>query len=186
MAQLIEFGDPELENFAAFAHLLSRRLKGVTPENIDLSALVLEKFKIKYDKEPLPEAFNQVLEPIRPNYNDPADREQAFLADIIRRLNELFGDVGDEPGRRNFANGTITRVTQNPIVVEQIEKHDKSIALKGDLPQAVKQAVVQALLKEGDIARTLLKDPQVMASYVELIFDMMKQKTADPLENQHG
>ena len=67
MAQLIEFGDPELENFAAFAHLLSRRLKGVTPENIDLSALVLEKFKIKYDKEPLPEAFNQVLEPIRPN-----------------------------------------------------------------------------------------------------------------------
>lgn len=175
MAQLIEFGDPELENFAAFAHLLSRRLKGVTPDNIDLSALVLEKFKIKYDKEPLPEAVNQVLEPIRPNYNDPADREQAFLADIIRRLNELFGDVGDEPGRRNFANGTITRVTQNPIVVEQVEKHDKSIALKGDLPQAVKQAVVQALLKEGDIARTLLKDPQVMASYVELIFDMMKQ-----------
>lgn len=60
-------------------------------------------------------------------------------------------------------------------MVEQIEKHDKSIALKGDLPQAVKQAVVQLLLKEGDIARTLLKDPQVMASYVELIFDMMKQ-----------
>ena len=68
-----------------------------------------------------------------------------------------------------------TRVTQNPIVVEQVEKHDKLIALKGDLPQAVKQAVVQALLKEGDIARTLLKNPQVMASYVELIFDMMKQ-----------
>lgn len=175
MSQLIEFGDPELENFAAFAHLLSRRLKGVTPENIDLSALVLEKFKIKDNKDPLPEAVNQVLEPIRPNYNDPTDREQAFLADIIRRLNELFGDVGDEPGRQNFTNGTITRVSQNPIVVEQVEKHEKSIALKGDLPQAVKQAVVQALLKEGDIARTLLKDQQVMASYVELIFDMMKQ-----------
>ncbi|ADM96335.1 hypothetical protein BM451_14525 [Dickeya dadantii] len=85
--------------------------------------------------------------------------------------------MGDEPGRRNFANGTIARVTENPIVVEQVEKHDKTIALKGDLPQAVKQAVVQALLKEGDIARTLLKDPQVMASYVELIFDMMKQRS---------
>lgn len=175
MAQLIEFGDPELENFAAFAHLLSRRLKGVTPENIDLSALVLEKFKIKDNKAPLPEAVNQVLEPIRPNYNDPTDREQAFLAEIIRRLNELFGDIGDEQGRQNFANGTITRVSQNPIVVDQVDKHEKSIALKGDLPHAVKQAVVQALLKEGDIARTLLKDPQVMASYVELIFDMMKQ-----------
>lgn len=64
-------------------------------------------------------------------------------------------------------------------VVEQVEKHDKSIALKGDLPQAVKQAVVHALLNEGDIARTLLKDPQVMASYIELIFDMLKQRNND-------
>ena len=107
------------------------------------------------------------------------DREQAFLADIIRRLNELFGDVGDEPGRQNFANGTLMRILQNPTVVEQVEKHDKSIALKGDLPQAVKQAVVHALLNEGDIARTLLKDPQVMASYIELIFDMLKQRNND-------
>ncbi|WP_246859553.1 hypothetical protein [Dickeya oryzae] len=48
-------------------------------------------------------------------------------------------------------------------LVELVEKHDKTIALKGDLPQAVKQVVVQALLKEGDIARKLLEDPQVMA-----------------------
>jgi len=68
-----------------------------------------------------------------------------------------------------------TRVSQNPIVVDQVDKHEKSVALKGHLPHAMKQAVVQALLKEGDIARTLLKDPQAMASYVELIFDMMKQ-----------
>ncbi|HIF9106262.1 TPA: type I restriction endonuclease subunit R [Photobacterium damselae] len=178
MAQLIEFGDPELENFAAFAHLLARRLKGVTPENIDLSALVLEKYKIKHSTTDFPDGVAEPLRPITPNPSDPNDREKVFLKDIIRRLNELFGDVGDEPGRQNFANGTITRVTQNPIVVEQVEKHDKSIALKGDLPQAVKQAVVQALLKEGDIARTLLKDPQVMASYVELIFDMMKKNSS--------
>ncbi|MGL4427343.1 MAG: hypothetical protein ACRCT4_00280 [Silvania sp.] len=52
------------------------------------------------------------------------------------------------------------------IVVEQVDKHEKSIAFKSDLPHAVKQAVVQALLNEDNIARTLLKDPQVMASYV--------------------
>ncbi|MEI7064255.1 hypothetical protein WCU84_11365 [Dickeya chrysanthemi] len=55
-----------------------------------------------------------MLEPLRPNYNAPTDREQAFLVDIIRHLNELFGDAGDKPGRRNFANGTITRVTEYP------------------------------------------------------------------------
>lgn len=39
----------------------------------------------------------------------------------------------------------------------------------------VKPAVVQALLKEGNIVRTLIKDSQVCASYVELIFDLKKQ-----------
>lgn len=55
-------------------------------------------------------------------------------------------------------------------MVEQVEKDEKSIALKGDLPQAMKQAVEHAVRKEGNIARTLLKKPQVMASYAELIF----------------
>lgn len=49
---------------------------------------------------------------------------------VIHRLNELFGYVGDELGRQNFAKGTITRVNQNPIV------------LKGDLSQAVMQALL--------------------------------------------
>ncbi|TMQ79052.1 hypothetical protein, partial [Escherichia coli] len=83
---LIEFVDPELENFAAFAHLLSRRLKGVTPENIDLSALVLEKFKINYYQAPLPESLNQVLQPIRPNSNAPAALTTPFLAVIFPPL----------------------------------------------------------------------------------------------------
>ncbi|XBY08910.1 hypothetical protein ABR759_04555 [Escherichia coli] len=113
MAQLIEFGDPELEKLCRVCSFAITSIeRGNTRKHRSQCTGTRKKFKIKYDKEPLPEAFNQVLEPIRPNYNDPADREQAFLADIIRRLNELFGDVGDEPGRRNFANGTITRVTQ--------------------------------------------------------------------------
>ncbi|WP_226099800.1 hypothetical protein [Dickeya oryzae] len=74
--------------------------------------------------------------------------QQKHDANIKQRITNLI-DVGDEPGRRSFANGTIARVTENPIVVEQVEKHDKTVALKGDLPQAVKQAVVQALLKEA-------------------------------------
>lgn len=40
-------------------------------------------------------------------------------------------------------------ISQKPIVVGQVEKHEKSIALKGDLLQTMMQAVVQA----GDIAR---------------------------------
>ncbi len=48
VAQLIDFGDPELENFAAFAKLLQKRLSGETPENVDLKGLVLTGFDIKF------------------------------------------------------------------------------------------------------------------------------------------
>lgn len=58
------------------------------------------------------------LNPIRPNYNNPTDREQEFLIDTIRCLNELFDDIGDEHGRQNFTNGNTARVSQKLIVVE--------------------------------------------------------------------
>ncbi|WP_142881733.1 hypothetical protein, partial [Klebsiella pneumoniae] len=46
IAQLIDFGDPELENFAAFAKLLQKRLQHEAPETVDLTGLVLTGFDI--------------------------------------------------------------------------------------------------------------------------------------------
>ena len=53
VAQLLDFGDPELENFAAFAKLLYKRLIGVAREMVDLSGLVLTGYDITY-RGPLP------------------------------------------------------------------------------------------------------------------------------------
>jgi type I restriction enzyme R subunit len=39
--------DSDLENFAGFARLLAKRLKGISPEQIDLSGLVLKGFANK-------------------------------------------------------------------------------------------------------------------------------------------
>jgi hypothetical protein len=91
-----------------------------------------------------------------------------------RWVNQLISKRG---GAAPAASTAVISLT--PSVVEQVEKHEKSIALKGDLLQAMKPAVVQAVRKEDDIAKTLLKNPQVMANYAELIFYMMnKNKTS--------
>lgn len=45
IAQLIDLGDPDLENFAAFTKLLAKRMHGITPENVDLAGLVLTGYK---------------------------------------------------------------------------------------------------------------------------------------------
>ncbi len=50
-------------------------------------------------------------------------------------------------------------------MAKQVEKHEKSFALKG-------------------YSQNALKGPQVMASYVELIFDMMKQENKRTREQE--
>ena len=54
VAQLIDLGDPALENFAAFAKLLQKRLNGEPPESVDLKGLVRTGFDIK-QKEDTPD-----------------------------------------------------------------------------------------------------------------------------------
>ena len=183
VAQLVYFNDPSLENFAAFAYLLSRRLKGLTLEQVDVSSLVVEECKIfRYPETP--EGFDaEGLAGMTVNEADFNDRSREFLTEIIRRLNELFGDVGDPKGRENFTRSSVSRVAENQVVVEQVFKNDKTVALQGDIGSAVRHAVTQSLLIEGEIAQTLLKDRQIMSAFTGIIYDLLKNENEwDSLE----
>ena len=169
------FNDPELENFAAFAYLLSRRLKGLTLDQVDVSALMVEECKITVYPETEEALTPEKLKGLMVNESDATDRSREFLSEIIRRLNELFGEVGDQTGRENFAKGTLNRVRKNTVVVEQIMKNDRTVALQGDLGNAVRQAVTQSLLAEGELAQMALRDKQVLAGFTGIIYDLMKQ-----------
>lgn len=102
IAQLVELGDAELENFAAFAKLYSKRLKGISPEQIDLTGLVLANFQIRDAQEVKEEGAKYALRPIGPNEAEPSDREKEFISQIIARMNELFGEISDDLGRASF------------------------------------------------------------------------------------
>lgn len=176
IAQLIELGDAELENFASFAQLLSKRLNGIGIDNVDVGAVTLDNYHIKKTFETTEVNEKEKLYGRKVNESDPVDREKKFLSDIINRLNVLFGDIGDETGRENFANGTVARLAKNENVVEQVTKNDKNTALQGDLPKEAKTAIVKAMMTEGDIAKTLLKDPQILDGYCDIIYDMLMHK----------
>ncbi len=69
----------------------------------------------------------------------------------------------------------MNRVRENTVVVEQILKNDRSVALQGDLGNAVRQAVIQSLLAEGELAQIALRDKQVLAGFTGIIYDLVKQ-----------
>ncbi|MCW8336599.1 hypothetical protein MD483_22590 [Vibrio sp. DBSS07] len=176
IAQLIELEDADLENFASFAQLLSKRLHGMGLDNIDIGAITIDNYHIKKTFETVEVDEKEKLRGRKVNESDPVDREKQFLSEIIDRLNILFGDVGDESGRENFANGTVSRLDENENVVEQVTKNDKQTALQGDLPKETKTAIVKAMMTEGDIAKTLLKDPQILDGYCDIVYDMLVRK----------
>lgn len=180
IAQLIELGDAELENFAAFAKLLSKRLKGISPEQIDLTGLILAGYQIHKQPGIEEEGEKYTLKPIGANEAEPSDREKEFIRQIIARMNDLFGDISDETGKKHFTTHIANIAKGNVRVVEQIEKNSREQALQGDLPDVVRQATVEAMNSHDELARTLLKDPQHMTAFFGLVYDLLKH--AEPGE----
>lgn len=181
VAQLLELGDAELENFAAFAKLLSKRLKGISPEQIDLSGLVLAGYKINPLNDNDEDGEKETLKPIAINEADPSDREKEFIRQIIARMNDLFGDVADDMGQRHLTAHVVNIAKSNEQVSEQVEKNTKNQALQGDLPNIVKKATVDAMRSHNDLARVLLKDQQNMDAFLGLVYDIMKSDVAKEL-----
>ena len=183
MAQLIDFGDPELESFAAFARLLRKRLDGESPENVDLTGLVLTGFEIRGPGALAGKEGEQPnLKPIGPGGRTRNGDDPDYLKDIIARLNHLFGEAAPVRDQVAFANQVASITRENDIVMAQIENNTREQAMKGNLPGAVQSAVVRALTSHQKLATILLKaDKQAMTAFTDLIYELDKGRRAlDP------
>ena len=174
VAQLIDFGDPELENFAAFAKLLQKRLSGETPENVDLKGLVLSGFDIKGKEDsPGDEIKAPVLKPVGPGGGGAGDTPH-FLTEIINRLNHLFGEATPLSDQVAFVNQIAAIARENDVVMAQVESNTRDQAMKGNLPGAVQQGVVRALTSHQKLATLVLKsDRQAMSALTDVIYELI-------------
>ncbi|PPQ39571.1 type I restriction enzyme, R subunit [Rhodoblastus acidophilus] len=176
VAQLLDFGDPELENFAAFAKLLQKRLNGEPSENIDLKGLVLTGFDIKLKaEEHIEDDKPPVLKPIGPGGKTVTVDEVGYLKEIIDRLNRLFGETTPLSDQVALVNHVVDITRENDTVVAQVMNNPREQALKGNLPGAVQQAVVRAFSSHRTLAEIVLKsDRQAMDALTHLIYELVK------------
>jgi type I restriction enzyme R subunit len=176
VAQLIDFGDPELENFAAFSKLLQKRLHNEAPETVDLKGLVLTGFDIKGRVvEPIEDEEKPVLEPVGPGGGGGAGDKPKFVQEIIEKLNSLFGEATPIRDQVAFVNQIKSIAGESDVVMAQVESNTQEQALKGNLPGAVQQAVVRALTSHQKLATQVLKsDRQGMSALVDVIYEMLR------------
>ncbi|MBH0090414.1 alpha/beta hydrolase [Pseudoalteromonas sp. NSLLW218] len=183
IAQLIELEDPNLENFANFGKLLSKRLNGVAQDQVDLTALVLKGYKISKLDQP-DETKSGTLTGIKANEHDATDREKEFLSQIVVRMNNLFGDISDATGQQHFTSHIVNITKSDARVIDQVESNTKIQALHGDLPRTIRSATVEAMKSHGDLARILLKDSQNMEAFSSLVYDIIKHENTTTIDLQ--
>lgn len=187
IAQLIELNDPELENFATFAKLLGQRLDGVAPEAVDLKGLTLTGFEIK--AQPIvtgggpTEDEDLVLKPVGPGGSPAPGGIPIYLQELIQRLNSLFGSAAPIKDQAHFVNQIASIAQDNKIVMAQVGQSEKALAMKGNLPNAVEGAVVQAMTSNNALATLLLQgDRQAMGILTNIVYDILKSGEKIDLE----
>ena len=178
IAQLVDFGDPELENYAAFAKLLQKRLNGEPPESVDLKGLVLTGFDIKNKDDVAGEEDEPpVLKPVGPGTGGGKGDDPHYLHEIIERLNHLFGDATPLRDQATFVNHIVAIARENDVVMAQVENNTREQALKGNLPGAVQQGVVRALTSHQKLATLVLKsDRQAMSALTDVIYELIRER----------
>lgn len=177
IAQLIDLGDPELENFAAFAKLLAKRLDGVPPEQVDVSGLVLTGYDIKEQEKPDDDVDDSdlILTPIRAGGGGNATPPD-YLGEIIGKLNRLFGEATPLADQAALVNQVVEIVGEDGTTMAQIQQNSKEDALRGNLPGAVEGAVARALTSHQSLAELLLQqDRQGMRPFIELVYQLVKE-----------
>lgn len=170
IAQLVELGDPELENFAAFAKLLAKRLNGVSIERVDLSGLILSGYAIKENDEQI-EVDEETLKPITPGGLNTTEREKAYLDEILNQINELFVEFGNDNDRKVLFFEHLSKIKENELVSEQILKNTKEQAMAGDLRNLVEDNLIKSRGFRDRMTKLLLSDEQAMTELLGLLID---------------
>ncbi|THG82982.1 type I restriction endonuclease subunit R [Pseudomonas sp. A-1] len=179
IAQLVEFGDPDLEAFASYARLLRKRLKGITAEQVDLGDLKLSHYKIKKDGG-LVGVDVQAEVPGLYGMNDNGqrearDREKKYLSDLIERLNNAFGKEITDTDQVAFAVHVSEKLRADDLVMAQVQNNPMDQAMKADLPIKAIKAIAGAMSSHQAMATKLLSDEATRDVFLTVVYELLKK-----------
>ena len=184
IAQLIDFGDPQLEAFASYARLLRKRLIGLPPEQVDLAGLQLTHYRIIHQGSLPPSGVTETdgLYGITDNgLRDARDRAKKFLSELIAQLNTALGKEISDTDKVAFAVHVSEKIRNDAVVMAQIKNNSREQAMKANLPSAAIQAIVGAMTTHQNLATTLLQDAHKRQLFTDVIYELLAQDSAAEL-----
>lgn len=181
LSQIVTFDDPELEQLCVYArHLvpLLRTDRLLEEESIDVSELELTHYRLTKREEKrlrLEEAEGDYgLTPVSEvGSGKPFDPEKQRLAEIIDRLNDLYGAEVSDDDKLHFANGIADRIERDEAVMAQVRNHSEDQVMHGLFPKKVTDAVLDALSDHEKLSMPLLEDEETGRKFALLILKLL-------------
>jgi type I restriction enzyme, R subunit len=181
LSQIVTFDDSELEQLCVYArHLypLLRTDRLLEEEAIDVSELELTHYRLTKREEKrlqLEEADGDYgLKPVSDvGSGKPFDPEKQRLAEIIDRLNDLYGAEVSDDDKLHFANGIADRIERNEAVMAQIRHHSEDQVMHGLFPKKVTEAVLDTLSDHEKLSMPLLEDEETGRQFALLILKLL-------------
>jgi type I restriction enzyme R subunit len=181
LSQIIDYGNTAMEKRAIFFKALLPLLEfGREREGIDLSKVVLTHYNLK-DKGEAPMSLGQgespKLQPLSEvGSGDVQEKQKAFLAEIIRKVNDLFeGELTDQD-KLVYVNNVIKgKLLESATLRQQATNNTKEqFANSPDLKKEILEAVMGALEAHTAMSRQALDSARVREGLQDVLLNQAR------------
>jgi type I restriction enzyme R subunit len=182
MSQIVDYDDAALEKLSLYARNLAPLLReqAIDEEEVDLSHVVLSHYRLsKIKQQDLLLSEDEGNYGLKPGEGlgtaRARDPKEAFLLEMIARLNELF--ITDKLTDQDLVSYAFTvrdKVRENERVMSQLANNSDEQALLGDFPKAVEDAILDSGEAYENQKLQLLSDPKKAAAFARVMFDLVK------------
>lgn len=184
MSQIVDYDSTDLEKLSLYARHLAPLLREKRPEEdgIDLSSVELSHYRLSKLMQQDLSLGRGIAEGLKPGSDvgtsTSANRKEAFLSQIIQRLNETFITDGlSENDLLDYARTITNKVSENAAVMQQINNNSAEQAMLGDFASALDNAVMESGEAHQNQMNQILADRNVAASFGRIVFDLLVAQT---------
>jgi type I restriction enzyme, R subunit len=199
LSQIFDYGSTEIEKRAIFYRRLTPLLEfGRERQEIDLSKVVLTHHNIRSQGlRPLPLGDGE--KPKLRGVDEAGsgyvhEKDKAFLAEIIAKVNNLFeGDLTDDD-RLVYVNNVIKgKLLESETLVEQAANNTKEqFSNSPDLSKAIVDAIIDAFAAHEVMSKQALDSPRVQAGLKDVLlgpaqlYEALRERAAKPASDPRG
>ena len=178
LSQIFDYGNSDIEKRAIFYKRLLPLLEfGREREGIDLSKLQLIRHHLT-DKGaralPLAAGDSPKLAPITEAGSGMVQEQQkVYMAELIEKLNDLFGSDTTEQDKLSYVNGTLFgKVLESPMLKQQADNNSsEQFAHSPDLKNEVVSAIIDSLDAQTSLSTQALNSPIVLRGVIDILLN---------------